>query len=181
MTDAELAQLIRQNPVNATLLDRLPGLGVAQGTLVAGALFQTVWNLRSGRPPQEGIRDYDVFYWDDDLSYEAEDRVIRRADSLFRDLTGRVEVRNQARVHLRFPEKTGLSRPPLRSVRDAIDQFLMIGIRVGVTPNGQVYAPDGLSDLLAGRLRPNPQNVTPDLYAAKLAGYRARWPWLTGN
>ena len=90
MTDAELAQLIRQNPVNAALLDRLPGLGVAQGTLVAGALFQTVWNLRSGRPPQEGIRDYDVFYrdfyWDDDLSYEAEDRVIRRADSLFRDL-----------------------------------------------------------------------------------------------
>ena len=59
---------------------------MAQGTLVAGALFQTVWNLRSGRPPQEGIRDYDVFYWDDDLSYEAEDRVIRRADSLFRDL-----------------------------------------------------------------------------------------------
>ena len=86
MTDAELAQLIRQNPVNAALLDRLPGLGVAQGTLVAGALFQTVWNLRSGRPPQEGIRDYDVFYWHDDLSYEAEDRVIRRADSLFRDL-----------------------------------------------------------------------------------------------
>ena len=96
-------------------------------------------------------------------------------------MTGRVEVRNQARVHLWFPEKTGLSRPPLRSVRDAIDQFLMIGIRVGVKPNGQVYAPDGLSDLLAGRLRPNPKNFTPDLYAAKLADYRARWPWLTGT
>jgi hypothetical protein len=27
-------------------------------------LFQTVWNLQRGRPPGQGIKDYDLFYFD---------------------------------------------------------------------------------------------------------------------
>ena len=36
-----------QNPHNAALLERLPFLGLPDAWLVAGCLFQTVWNLRS--------------------------------------------------------------------------------------------------------------------------------------
>ena len=63
--------------------------------------FQNVWNTVEWRAPGNGIKDYDLFYFDDaDLSWDAEDRVIQRAASLFADLDATVEVRNQARVHL---------------------------------------------------------------------------------
>jgi hypothetical protein len=175
---ADFLRIVRLNPVNAALLDRLTELDTPQAHLVAGALFQTVWNVQSGRPPEAGIRDYDLFYWAADTSYEAEDAVIHRAAHLFADLNARIEVRNQARVHLWFAQKYGLTRPPLRSAREGIDQFLVECTCVGVDARGDLHAPYGLSDLAAGRLRPNPRNHTPTLYAAKVADYRARWPWL---
>jgi hypothetical protein len=36
----------RTDPVNAALLDRLPALGLPQGHLTAGCLFQAWWNRR---------------------------------------------------------------------------------------------------------------------------------------
>ncbi|MDL2343650.1 nucleotidyltransferase family protein [Deinococcus sp. MIMF12] len=178
MNSAEFLATIRLNPANAAILDRLPELGAPQAHLVAGALFQTVWNVRGGQAPAAGIRDYDLFYWDPDTGYEAEDAFIRRAAALFADLGVRPEVRNQARVHLWFPEKHGLTRPPIRSAREGIDQFLVECTCVGVNAHGALYAPSGLADLAAGVLRPNPRSHTPALYAAKVADYRARWPWL---
>ncbi|AWN24483.1 hypothetical protein DKM44_04965 [Deinococcus irradiatisoli] len=176
--EAEFLALIRRNPVNAAILARLQTLGLPQLYLVAGCLFQTVWNSQSGRVPQDGIRDYNLFYWDADTSYEAEDAAIRRADQLFADLGVRIEVRNQARVHLWFGQKYGLSRPALPSSRSGIDQFLVVCTCLGIDPAGQVYAPYGFDDLSAGVLRRNPRTPTPQLYAAKAADYQARWPWL---
>lgn len=178
MTEEEFVLTVRRNPVNAAILARLPALGTAQTQLVAGSLFQTVWNCLSGHPPGAQIHDYDIFYWDDDLSYGAEDDVIRRATRLFGDLDAQIEVRNQARVHVWFPERTGRIRPPLRSVTDGIDQFLVECTCVGVNAAGHVYAPHGLGDLVAGRLHPNSRNHTPDLFAAKAESYVRRWPWL---
>lgn len=180
MTDPEFLNLIRLNPVNATILDRLAQLEqfAPQVHLVAGALFQTVWNVQSGQAPQTGIRDYDLFYWHPDTSYEAEDAVIGRAADLFSDLGVRIEVRNQARVHLWFREKYGLTRPPLTSARDGVLQFLVECTCVGIDAAGELYAPYGLHDLAAGVLRCNPLNHTPELYAAKAHDYRQRWPWL---
>ena len=69
MTEAEFRDSVLQNPCNAALLNRLPGLGLPQCYLTAGCLFQAVWNRRSGRAPDWGVKDYDVFYFDDgDLS-----------------------------------------------------------------------------------------------------------------
>jgi len=178
MTRDEFLRLVRLNPVNAALLDRLPELGLPQAHLVAGALFQTVWNVLSGQPPTAQIRDYDLFYWDADTSYEAEDAAIRRTTALFTDLNAPTQVRNQARVHLWFPERYGLTRPPLRSAREGIDQFLVECTCVGVDARGEVYAPFGLDDLAAGRLRPNPRNHTPSLYRVKADDYLQRWPGL---
>lgn len=177
MTPDEFLDLVWQNPVNAALLDRLPEFEVfaPQAMLVAGALFGTVWNVQTGRPPTENIRDYDLFYWHPDTSYAAEDEVIRRAEALFADLGAPIEVRNQARVHLWFNEKYGLNRPPLGSVREGVEQFLVECTCLGVDARGEVYAPYGLADLAAGRLRRNVLSHSPGLYAGKVADYRGRW------
>lgn len=73
VTEQEFITLVRQNPVNASILDRLPQLEqvAPQAMLVAGSLFGTVWNVQTGRPATENIKDYDIFYWDIDTSYEA--------------------------------------------------------------------------------------------------------------
>ena len=180
MNDADFLAAVRRNPVNAAILERLPLLErrAPQVHLVAGALFGTVWNVGRGLPPTYGVRDYDLFYWHPDTSYEAEDAVIRYAAELLADLGAPVEVRNQARVHLWFPAHHGLSRPPIRSAREGIRQFLVECTCVGVDARGEVYAPCGLDDLAAGVLRPNPHNHTPTLYAAKVASYQERWHWL---
>jgi hypothetical protein len=68
------------DPVNAEILRRLPEVGLAEAYLVAGCVYQAVWNRLSGFAPGAMIKDYDIFYFDGaDLSWAAEDRVIRRA------------------------------------------------------------------------------------------------------
>ena len=181
LTTDEFLGLVMENPVVAGLLQRLPALGLEQCYLTAGCLFQTVWNHRSGRPLQAAIKDYDVFYFDDsDLSWEAEDKVIRAGLHLVEDLTGLVEIRNQARVHLWYEQRFGAPSPRLRSAIDGIDRFLIpctcIGINVRTK---EVYAPNGLEDMWDGILSMNPLNPQSPRFYEKAEDYRSRWPWLT--
>jgi uncharacterized protein len=182
-TAADFIDIALQNPFNRAILDRLPGLGLKDSWLVAGSLFETVWNIRSGRPARENIADYDLFYFDgSDTSYEAEDTHIRRLPGVFGDLAATVELKNQARVHLWYEDRFGQPYSELRSSRDGIGRFLVAGTCIGLQRNGggfQLYAPYGLEDAWNGILRPNLRIGPPELFRAKAEKYRARWPWLT--
>jgi hypothetical protein len=184
MTDEERAALTRtwalENPVNAEILRRLPALGVPQACLVAGCVYQAVWNRLAGRPVAAGVKDYDVFYFDDrDLGWDAEDRVIQRAAALFADLGVEVEVKNQARVHLWYGARFGPGYPALASVEDGIGRYLVACTCVGIrAADGTLHAPHGLAELWDGVLRMNPANPRPALFQAKAESYRMRWPWL---
>ena len=179
MDDADFLAAIRRNPNNAAILDRLGDLEVDDVWLVAGCLFQTVWNLHDGADPIAKISDYDIFYYDPDTSWDAEDDVIIRANALFADLDVRIEVRNQARVHLWFELHFGYPARPLVSARDGIESFLIRCTCVGVNAAGDVHAPDGFADLEAGILRPHRDNPRLPQMLAKAESYRKRWPWLT--
>jgi hypothetical protein len=174
---------VRENPVNAALMDRLPLLGLNDCWLVAGCLFQTIWNVRAGRPPTEQIVDYDVFYFDaGDLSYEAEDAEIKRLAVALADLDASVELRNQARVHLWYRQRFGHEYPQLRRSTDGIDRFLVectcVGIACVAGRPPIVHATHGLEDLYAGILRPNGRNHAKSRYQEKASSYARRWPWL---
>jgi len=176
----ELLDAALANPINVEILNRLPALAVPQAYLVAGCLYQAVWNRLSGWAPNAHVKDYDIFYFEDgDLSWEAEDRVIRRAADLFADLGAVVEVKNQARVHLWYRERFGGDYPRLVSACDGIDRYLVPCTCVGLTAERDLYAPYGLEELWAGTLRMNPVNPQPERFLEKAESYRARWPWLT--
>src|SRR5881398_796193 len=78
MTRDEFLSLALRNPVNAAIADALLRQALADAWLVSGCLVQTVWNVQTNRAVDYGIADYDVFYFDRDISWEAEDAVIRR-------------------------------------------------------------------------------------------------------
>jgi hypothetical protein len=144
---------------------------------------QTVWNVLTGRAVDYGINDYDVFYFDPDTSWEAEDAVIRKLNDALAHLDVKIEARNQARVHLWYGEKHGLPYPPLACATEGIDRFLtrntMIGIR-RAAEGYDVYAPDGFGDAAGLIVRPNPgPNFSPVNYAAKAARWKALWPEVT--
>lgn len=179
MTANDLLATALANPINAEIAARLPALKLDQCLLTAGCLFQAVWNRQSGLPLGWGVNDYDVFYFDEDLSWEAEDAVIRAAKSLFADLGVNVELRNQARVHLWFKQRFGGDYSPLQSAREGIDRFLIAGTAIGLEANtGEIYAPYGLEDVQHGVLRINPHFPQPELFFRKADSYRARWHWL---
>lgn len=179
-TSEDFLALARRNPINVELLTRLRTLDLLECHLTAGCLFQAVWNLRTGRSADADVKDYDVFYFDgSDLSWEAEDAVIRRVQAATADLGVTVEARNQARVHRWYAERFGAAYPALRSARDGIDRYLVACTCVGIgVADGVLYTPDSLQDLADGILRINPRHALPDLFHAKAASYRARWPWL---
>jgi uncharacterized protein len=185
MTPAELIGHVRRNPVNRQLLDRLPSLALKDGWLVSGALFQTVWNHLTGRPPEHGIVDYDLVYFDgDDLSRAAEDRTIARIHAALADIRAPLEIRNQARVHIWYPGKFGRPYPALNSARESIDRYLavasIVGLQAGEEGRISVYAPQGLDDIANLVIRPNPgANFCPVAFAAKANRWQACWPELT--
>lgn len=179
---ARFIQDVRANRHNRAILERWSALALPGGWLVAGCLFQTVWNLRSGAAPEAQIKDYDIFYFDgDDLSEDGERRVNARIGAVLGDLGVVIEAKNQARVHLWYLDHFGHPYPRLASAREGIDRFLVPATCVGLRPAGNawdVYAPYGLSMLYEGRLTPNPLTDHRPLFEAKARSYQARWPWL---
>ncbi|MET4725637.1 hypothetical protein ABIF63_009743 [Bradyrhizobium japonicum] len=175
--------LALKNPVNVAIIDELASLALPDALLVSGCLVQTAWNVLTGRAVDHGIADYDVFYFDPDTSWEAEDAVIRTLQARLGHLGVKIEIRNQARVHLWYPGKHGLPYPPLTCSTDGIDRFLTQNTQVGVRRAGggfEVYAPHGFDDIAGLVARPNPgANFSAASYAAKAARWKALWPELT--
>jgi uncharacterized protein len=169
------------NPTNAAILARWDELALPNAWLVAGCLFQTVWNLQSGRPPGADIKDYDLFYFDaTDLSESGEQQAQARIDAVLADLEITVEIANQARVHLWYPRYFGRPYPKLSSSEEGIERFLVLETCVGVRPN-ECHAPFGLQGVYAGTLSPNPLTPYAELFEEKVASYRTRWPHLAAT
>jgi hypothetical protein len=180
--DQFLAAALR-NPANEIIAEELFRLALPDAWIVSGCLVQTVWNVLTKRAVDYGISDYDIFYYDPDTSWDAEDRIIRRLQGALARLGVTIEARNQARVHLWYPEKHGLPYPPLACSSEGIDRFLTKNTRVGVrrTQGGYaVYAPDGFDDVAGMVVRPNPgANFSPVNYAEKAARWKELWPEIT--
>ena len=183
-----LREIVRATPTTWEVLRTVRGLDLPDWMIFSGAVYQPVWNALTGRDPAYGIKDYDVAYHDDsDTSYEAEDVVIQRVAAAFapplRDL---VEVRNQARVHLWFEKKFGADEPypPLEDSAAALKRFVAtafcVGVRLEDDDTLSVWAPFGLEDLFAMRLRPNPLRVKGAGGWERTTGSaKARWPEIT--
>ncbi|MGW0856701.1 nucleotidyltransferase family protein [Streptomyces sp. NPDC002690] len=180
------AGTIMRNPTISAVLERFSALDLPPWYLTAGSLFQTVWNSAAGRHDlNHGIRDHDLFFYDDvDLSYEAEDLVIRKCLHACADLGVEVEPRNQARVHLWYGAKYGKSIPQYASLAHAISSFAATCCCVAVNLDEEgllrIHTTHGFEDLFNGVLRPSPVTIAPrQVYEDKAARWMEVWPALT--
>jgi uncharacterized protein len=181
-TDA-LEAIVRANPIVCALLDGLPRLSLPSWYLGAGGVTQTVWNHLHGFAPTHGIRDYDVVYYDaHDLSEAGERRIEAAVTSLVGDRDVELDVTNEARVHLWYERRFARPLPPYRSAEHAIATWPTTATSVGMRSEPDrvvVCAPFGLADLFAMIVRPNTTLIDQDVYEAKAARWRRRWPRLT--
>jgi hypothetical protein len=175
--------IIRADPDLMRLLRAIRRIGLPQWRLVAGCLYQTVWNVLTGRARGSGIRDYDLIYFDEDLSWAAEDAMIRRVAVAARGCVGPVETRNQARVHLWFESRFGSPYPRLSSADAALWQYASVvhavGVRLGDDDRLDVAAPFGLDDVFAMVIRPNRALENAASHGAKARRVQAIWPEVT--
>jgi hypothetical protein len=183
MNADDFRELVLRNPVNDALLDELMRLELPDAWIVSGCLTQTIWNIQTGRAIGYGIEDYDVFYFDPDLSWETEDLVIGRLRETSARLGVRIEVRNQARVHLWYQPKHGTPYPALDRATDGIDRFLIRCSQVGIQRSrdgDRIYAREGFSDIAEMMVRPNfTPNFSAQAYRVKIARWISLWPELT--
>jgi hypothetical protein len=181
-----LTEIVRAAPSLMRVLRTTRMLGLPDWLVMSGAVYQRALNHLTGRVPDYGIRDYDLGYFDaSDISYEAEDLVIRRVAAAFAEpLKSTVEVRNQARVHVWFEAHFGEAYTPLSCSAEALERFVSpmfaVGVRLDADDRLHVEAPFGLMDLFALRLGPNPRRPTGGFDRAAISVLR-RWPEITAT
>jgi hypothetical protein len=178
-----LIEAVRADAIAEAILARAGALTMPGWALAAGAIYQNVWNALTDRPPGHGVKDYDLAYYDAaDLSFEAEDAVIRRCAAAFADLPKPVEVRNQARVHLWFEARFGYAKPPYQSTEHGIANYAapahMVALRREADGSHTLLAPRGLDDVFAMEIAPASAQAHTADFVQKSRRMQAVWPEL---
>ena len=178
-----LEAIIRAEPTLMRVLTTIRALALADGWLVSGAIYNCVWNSLTGRPALHGVNDIDIIYFDADLSWEAEDRVIKAIEQALGGLPVPVQPRNQARVHLWFEQKFGFPFAPLASAQESLLRYASkthaVAARLEADGSLAIDAPFGLDDMFAFRVTPNPAADNRLTHEKKGARIRSVWPEVT--
>ena len=177
-----LYEILSQNAVLFEVIKGARTLGLKDYYIGAGCVCQTVWNFQNGLDLMHGISDIDFVYFDGDLSYEAEDCVIKQVKQAFCGLPVEIDVKNEARVHLWYKDHNGYDISPYTSVEAAINTWPTTATSVGVRIRDsvfEVYAPFGLNDLFGQIVRPNKTQIAEETYIQKCRKWEVKWDTLT--
>lgn len=181
-TQTHLLNIIEQNTPLAEIIDTVQELNIPGLFVGAGAIAQTVWNYLHGYDLAKHISDIDIAYFDNtDLSYEAEAKVIEKIDRRYEHIPLKLDIKNQARVHLWYEDHFGEKIKPYKSIYDAIDTWPTTSTAIGIRKREddyEVYTPFGLNDLLDMVVRPNKRQITKEIYERKVTRWKRCWPEL---
>jgi hypothetical protein len=190
LLETDLWQILEKNELLLPLLEKSSRFEIPNWYVGAGFLAQTVWNVKLGNPPLAHIQDIDWVYFD---AEETEAQAQQRQDEITEAFSFQalpVDIKNQAHVHRWYEKKFGTPILPYATVEAAIQTWPTTATAIGITlREGEkiIYAPFGLADLLALRVRPNQTQITEEVYAKKIARWKTHWPslhfmeWQTGT
>lgn len=176
-----LKEILLQSEKIKYILETLNKSKLKNYYVAAGCINQTIFNYYHDFDLDYGIKDIDIVYFDDDLSYEAEDKIIKDIKLLFEDDLLDIDIKNQARVHLWYEDKFGFKIKPYTSVEDAISKWGSTVTCIGVRMEGNeiiVYSAYGLDDLFNLTIRPVKEQFTKEQYKIKTKKWQDTWPLL---
>lgn len=149
--------------------------------LAAGSINQVVFNYYHNFPLDYGIKDYDIVYYDEDTSYEKEDKIIKDLQKRLESLQLEVDIKNQKRVPIWYKEKYKVERSPYTCVENAISRWgttiTCIGVRLE-NNKMKVVCPYGLNDLFSLIIRPVKIDFSKEDYEKKVKSWKEKWPKL---
>lgn len=187
MEDKQLQQLIdivMSNDQLMKVFDAISMIGLENYYVGAGAVAQSIWNTLSGYPITQGISDVDIVYYNSDQLEESyEESLKSQLENLLSAFPLKLDVKNEARVHLWYAQKFGYSIAPYESLERAIDTWpttaTALGLRREPDMSWTVYAPYGVEDLFNMHLVANPRQITEAIYMSKVEKWTKKWPKLT--
>ena len=153
----------------------------------AGCIAQTIWNKQLGNNLDYGISDIDFVYFDNiDLSVEGENKIIDKINNTIKPCPIKLDIKNQARVHLWYKEHFGYNIKQYKSIEDAINSWPTTSTSIGIRlDNGKIkiYAPFGLNDIFGMIIKANKAQITEEIYLQKVNKWKTKWsklkiiPW----
>jgi len=180
---AQLESILLQNEKLYGIMEKASGMGLKDYYIGAGCVTQTVWNYQSGLELTAGISDIDFVYFDGtDLSFEAENEMIKNITNKLTPSKINLDIKNQARVHLWYKERFGYEIKPYDSIESAINTWPTTATSIGVRLENdklKIYAPFGLNDLFGMIVKANKAQITEEIYMQKVQKWIAKWPSLT--
>ena len=173
-------QIIRSNKTIMNILEELSLYSLKHPDfnnyyLAAGCVCQTVLNYLHGYDLNNNINDYDIVYYDEDISYEKEDKIIKDLNNLF-DVS--VDIKNQARVHLWYNSKYNVNYDPYKSVEESIGTWCSTMSCIGIRLDNDklvIYSPYGLDDLFNMRVVPVKKRFVKGSYDEKVKRWKRNW------
>lgn len=182
-----LSEILIKNEPLYEVIKKSADIGIKEYYIGAGCISQTVWNYQTGKNLYYGIEDVDFVYYDNsDLSYVAEDKIIKLVTAALKSCKFKLDIKNQARVHIWYKERFGRSIEPYSSVEEAIGTWPSTASAIGVRLENnvlKVFAPFGLNDLFGLILRANKVKITEETYILKTEKWKSKWaelnviPW----
>ena len=156
----QFISIIKKNKDITSILDFLDSINLPNFYLVAGTIFQTIWNYLDNKPINYNIKDIDIFYYDkDNLDKEYEDKIEEKIKQFLIDnnINLEIDIHNEARVHLWKKWNENPNVDYYDNTEDAIRRLISTVQAIGVTKINnkiKIYAPYGLSDIFSKTIRP---------------------------
>ena len=176
---SKLIEILNTSPSVGAILRKGDQIKLNNWYITAGAIPTVVWNNLVANPPDKFLNDIDIVYYDgNNITQEAENRAANRVRNLFPEVKHKIDVKNQARVHIWYRDKFGSRIHPYESTEDGIDMWMSvtaIGVRYE-KGHYKVYAPYGLEDLFSMNVKPNSRIISAEKYRSKIKKWKKQWP-----
>ena len=176
-----LKQILLKNKKLKQVLELLQNSTLKDYYIGAGAINQTVLNYYHGFDLNYGIKDFDIVYYDEDSSYEKEDKIINEVKALIKNVDVEVDIKNEARVHLWYRDKFGYEIEQYKNTEEAISKWGATITCVGVRLENNeivVFAPYGLNDIFNMIVRPIKEEFEEENYILRAEKWAEKWPKL---
>lgn len=180
--EQKLIEILNNSPSIGALLRNGDLINLPNWYIAGGAIPTLVWNSIASNEPEQFLNDIDIVYYDsNDLTEAAENKAAQQVRDTFPEIKYKIDVKNQARVHTWYRDKSGNRIAQYSSIEAGINMWLSvtaIGVRF-VKGQYKVYAPYGLDDLFSMNVKPNRLIISADRYKKKIKRWKEQRPQIT--